>query len=277
MADLSKGKGYGTAVYPVHAEETSGLLRRAEPMLTPEMLKRRFLKGIPLTFPNGDTFTDEDLKDKIMVAMNETEVLLNRTITREFFKEKHQFDRSLYRAYIHVKAEHGPIVSIEEFAIVSADGNNVFTLPPTWIETSNFSKNQINLIPILAAYGMNQVTGSDPGNAGVAFLAMIDGLNWVPAYWQIKYTAGMTTKEGQVPVIVNELIGTIAAIDVLSEIAPSNIHNSQSLSQDGISQSSSGPGPRLYDKRIQDLTDKRDELVKKLKGIFYSKLWVSNI
>ena len=90
------------------------------------------------------------------------------------------------------------------------------------------------------------------GNAGIAFLSVMDGLNWVPAYWQINYTAGLSNREGSVPAIVNELIGCIAAIAILSEIAPLFFFTSQSQSQDGISQSSSGPGPRIYELRIEN-------------------------
>lgn len=271
-----QSKSPQTAVYPVHAKETSGLLRRCEPFLSPEQLKSRFLKGIPLRFPNGDEFSDEDLKDRIHLAMNEVEILLNCPITREAFQDKLPFDYQLYKHYIHLVAEKGPIVSIEQIAITSADFNNIFVLPPDWIETSNFSKRLINVIPLLAAYGVNTVSGA-VGNAGIAFLTVLDGLNWVPAYWQINYTAGLSNKEGQVPVPVNELIGVIAAINVLSLIAPSNIYNSQSLSQDGISQSSSGLGPRLYELRIAELEKKRDELVKKLKAIFFSRIIIGNI
>lgn len=276
MADFSQTKSFNTAVYPVHALQTSGLMRRCEPVLTPEQLVSRFLKGIPLRFRNGDQFTPDELKDRIHLAMNDAELLLGRPIIREAFKEKTPFDYALYKAYIHIKAEHGPIVSLEHLAIVSADGNNIFEIPPTWIEAANFSKNQVNVIPLLAAYGVNQVSGA-VGNAGIAFLTVMDGLNWVPAYWQINYTAGLSNTEGQVPVPVNELIGCIAAINVLSQIAATFIYNSQSQTQDGISQSSSGPGPRIYQPRIEDLMLKRDTLVSKLKAIFSSRYFVSNI
>jgi hypothetical protein len=76
---------------------------------------------------------------------------------------------------------------------------------------------------------------------------------------------------------VNELIGTIAAIAILSEIAATFIYNSQSQSQDGISQSSTGPGPRIYQLRIEELMLKRDELTRKLKAIFSTRLFVGNI
>lgn len=274
--DFKQSKNYGTAAYPVHAHETSGLIRRSEALLTPDKLRSRFLKGIPLTFPNGDTFSDEDLKDKILLAMNEAELLLNMTLNREAFKEKAPFDKSLYDAFIHIKAEKGPILTIESLAIRSADGQNIFEIPPAWIEPANFSKRLINVVPLLAAFGVNSVQGS-VSNAGIAFLTVMGGLGWVPAYWEIRYTAGMSFKEGQVPVVVNELIGTIAAIDTLSLIAPTNIFTSQSLSQDGLSQSSSGPGPRVYELRISELEVKKAQLISKLKGIFSGKFFVGNI
>lgn len=276
MSNFGQTKNFGTAIYPVHAENTSGLVRRNEPLLTPEQLVSRFLKGIPLKFRNGDRFTPDELKDRINLAMNEVELLLGTVITREQFKDKVPFDYALYKAYIHIMAPMRPIISLEHLAIVSADGNNIFEIPPTWIEASNFSKGLINTIPLLAAYGVNSVQGA-VGNAGIAFLTVIDGLNWVPAYWQINYTAGLSTKEGNVPTPVNELIGTVAAIAILSEIGPLNIWNSQSQTQDGISQSSSGPGPRLYELRIAELEKKKEDLVKKMKAIFSTRYFVGNI
>lgn len=279
MADFTRSLNYGTAVYPVHAQETSGLVKRCEAILTPELLRSRYLKGIPMIFPNGDTFTDADLKDKIMLATNEAELLLNMTINREQFKEKVPMDRSLYNAFVHIRAEHGPIISLEQLAIVSANGADIFEIPPEWIESANFSKRLINVIPLLAAYGVNSLQGSatTTTGAGTAFLAVLGGLGWVPAYWQIKYTAGMSAKEGQNPVPVNELIGIIAAIDVLSLIAPTNIWTSQSQSQDGISQSSSSPGPQIYRTRLEELEMKKQDIIKKLKGLFMGKFFISNI
>jgi hypothetical protein len=272
---LTGVKQYGTAIYPVHAAQTSGLLQRSEPILTPEQLVSRFLKGIPLVMPNGDSFSPDELKDRIYLATNSSEILLGTVIFTEIFKEKLPFDYALYKSYINLNATKTPIQSLAYLAIVSADGNNLFEIPPTWIETTNFSKGIINVIPLLAAYGVNQVSGA-VGNAGIAFLTVLDGLNWVPAYWEIGYTAGLSNTEGQVPSLVNELVGCVAAIDILSEIAPNFIWTSQSQSQDGISQASSGPGPRIYMLRIEDLMRKRDEIIKKLKAIFSTRYFVSN-
>ncbi len=260
-------KTSGVSVYPVHGAQTSDLLTRSEPLLNAEKFKRLFLLGIPLKFHNGDEFTYQDMTEKINWAINEAELMLGVTITREAFRHKVAFDYNLYKSYIHIMAEKGPIISLERLAIVSADNNNIFTIPPTWIETTNFSKRLINVIPLLAAYGVNQVAGA-VGNAGIAFLTVMDGLSFVPAYWQIEYTAGLATVEGQVPAPVNELIGCIAAISILSQLALMYRFNSQSQSQDGISQSSSGPGPNIYARRIEELEAKRDYLAKKLKTVF---------
>lgn len=268
-------KGYDTAIYPVHALQTSGLFSRCEPILTPELLKSRFFKGIPLLFSNGDKFSDDEIKDRINLAANQVELDLKTTLDKVVRQEKLPFKQEDYKAYIHLTAEQGPIVSIEQLAIVSADKNLIFAIPAEWIETSNFSKRIINVIPLLAAYGVNSVQGA-VGNAGIAFLTVIDGLNWVPAYWQIQYVTGLTNSEGKIPTPVNELIGCIAAIDLLSEIAATYIYTNQSQSQDGISQSSSSPGPRIFELRIAELTAKRERLEKQLRTVFSNRFIVGN-
>jgi hypothetical protein len=269
------GKSYGTAMYPVHALTTSGLFTRVEPLLTPEQFKSRFLKGIPLFLTNGATYSDDDLKDRIYLAANAVELDIKTTLTREQRQEKLPFKQEDYKAYIHLTAEQGPIVSLEELAIVSADKNNIFQIPPEWIETANFSKRIINVIPLLAAYGVNTVQGA-VGNAGIAFLTVIDGLNWVPAYWSVKYTSGISNVEGKIPTVVNELVGVVAAIDIISEIAQSFILTSQAQSQDGISQSSSMPGPRLFALRIEELEKKRARLEAQIRNIFSSRFILGN-
>lgn len=269
------GKSYGTDMYPVHIIKASGLMQRCEPLLTPEQLKSRFLKGIPLFTLNGEQYSDDELKDRIYLASNAVELDLKTTLTREQRQEKLPFKNQDYKAYINLVAEQGPIVSIEQLAIVSADKNNIFEIPPQWIETTNFTKRIINVIPLLAAYGVNTVQGA-VGNAGIAFLTVMDGLNWVPAYWQIRYTTGISNSEGKIPTVVNELIGCVAAIDILSEIASTYLFTSQSQSQDGISQASSGPGPRVFQLRIEELMAKRSKLEKQLRTIFSNRFVINN-
>lgn len=277
-------KSFPTAMYPVHAKNTSGALKRAEPLLTPGQLRSRFLKGIWLTFPNGDTFSDDDLKDQINMAINDAELLLKTPISPIQIQEKLDFDQSKYRAFISLKTSTAPIICLDNLSIVSTNGQPLFEVPAPWIESANFNRSEINVIPLLASFGTNSVAGSPivgstPGN-GVAFFALWNAYGLVqnaPAYWQVIYTAGLSRTDGTVPVPVNELIGCIASINMLSSLALMYMQTSVSLSQDGISQSSSGPGPRVFELRIEELEKRRDKLVTQITAMFGRRFFMSHI
>ena len=176
MADFTQSRTFKTAQYPVHAIETSGLLRRTEPFLTPELFESRYLLGIPNFIYNKHVFTPEVLKDRIMMAMNETEGQLGTTITREEFVDKMDFDWSSYiKAFIHLKPRHTPIISIESLAIVASNDEIIFQVPSVWIECSSLSMGYVHVVPLLAAFGASSTTGSPitvtNQGAGIAFLA----------------------------------------------------------------------------------------------------------
>jgi hypothetical protein len=232
--------------------------------------------GIPLAFPNGDAYTAESISDQINLATNEVEILCKITVSREQFWDKVPFDINLYKSFIYLKTEQGPVLSVEEVSIVSSDGYKVFKIPSEWLEPSNFSKGIINVVPILGAYSV--ATGGGVGAyGGIPYISVFSQLTFVPGFWAISYTTGVSKVEGQFPVVVNDLIGVIAAINMLSSIATMFINNSQSLSRDGISQSSSGPGPRIYQLRIEELEKKKAELLGKIKATFSQRFLISNI
>lgn len=281
MADYTQSRTFKVGQYPVHALETSGILRRTEPFLTPELFRTRYLLGLPfyLLGPSGaELLKPENLKDRIMMAMNETEGQLGTTITREEFVDKLPFDWSLYKSFIHLKPRHSPIISLESLAIVASNDEIIFQVPSVWVDMANASIGQINVIPLLAAFGATSASGTPitatSQGAGIAFLAIwgaSGATTQVPSYWQMTYSSGLSNREGQVPVIVNQLIGTNAAINILSQLAMFFLTTSQAQSQDGISQSSSTLGPRIFALRIEELIKNRDELISKIKGIFAKK------
>jgi len=266
-------KDYGTNAYPVGAINTSDVLRRIEPILTPEKLVSRYLKGINLS-----QYNDDELKDIISLAADKAELLIDTTITPVVRKEKHPFDRNLYISFIHIMANFGPILQINKLCIRSSNDKNIFEIPADWIESARFYQKQINIIPLTVVGATGISEGQPTGAAGLAFIAAMNGgINWVPSYWEVEYTTGVSTKEGQVPAIVNDLIGTIAAINILGNLGPQNKNTSVSISHDGISQSSSNPGPNVYQARIAELSAERDMAVKKIKKVFYNKRFVTNI
>jgi len=266
-------KGYGNKTYPVLANQVSSLIKRVEPLLTPQKLVSRYLKGLDL-----DQYSDDELKDKINLAMNEAEMLLDISLTPIKYKEKHPFDRELYRNFIHIMTNKGPIIQIDKLSIQSSNNKNIFEIPPDWIEAARFFQKQINVIPLTVVGATGISSGQPTGAAGLAFIAAMNGgIDWVPSYWEVEYTTGVCTEEGQVPMIVNELIGVIAAIEILGNLGPQNQNTSVSVSHDGISQSSSNPGPAVFQTRIGELVAKRDEHVKKIRRIFHNKYYLTNI
>jgi hypothetical protein len=146
-----------------------------------------------------------------------------------------------------------------------------------WIEVANNVMGQINVIPLLTTFGSLQTGGNVTQNAGMIFIAALGSMHWLPAFWEIKYKSGLSPKEGQVPMVVNSILGCMAAIDILSNLASLNTSNSVSLSQDGISQSSSGPGTQVYTQRIQELEMKKEKFIGEIKAMYGSKIVFGNI
>ncbi len=276
VPNFDKDKQFAAAGYPVHMVRSSGLLKRCEPVLTPALLVSRYLKGIPLAFPNGDSFTPQDIQDQIVLATNEIEMACKITVSREQFWDKVPFDINLYKSFIYLKTEQGPVLSVEEVSIVSSDGYKVFKIPSEWLEPSNFSKGIINVVPILGAYSV--ATGGGVGAyGGIPYINVFSQLSFVPGFWAISYTTGVSKIEGQFPVVINDLIGLTASINMLMMIQTMFLAMSQSLSRDGVAQSSSGLGPRMYQKYIEDLMVKRDALQSKVKATFAQKFLVTNV
>ena len=98
MSNYDTSKKFGTKVYPVDANQVSNLLRRCEPLLTPELLKSRYLKGVDLT-----NYTEAELKDEIEMAANEFEAFSGVPLFKEQARERVPFDRSLYKSFVFVK------------------------------------------------------------------------------------------------------------------------------------------------------------------------------
>ncbi len=274
MADYTSSKP-AEGVYPdraVDAQEWS----RIEPLITPSQLRSRQLLAIPLVsyLPNPITglryeLTNDDLKDQIDRAVATLELELGLVIFPVQFDEKHPFDRQFWDSYGYIKVEHRPVSSVEEVAF-SAPTNSlgatsdIFSVNMDWVETKNFHKGQINLIPLAPAISSNYTqTGS---GSGAAYLQLLSGIGWIPSLVRVKYTAGFP--DGRMPRVINELIGINAALEVLGVLQATNSATSYSISLDGQSQSVSGPGPQAYQGRLDYLLQQKTVLIKKMKNIY---------
>lgn len=285
MADYSESKKFGqitdsagnttgtpTKIYPVEANTVSNIFARVEPIISPEKMTSRYLKGIDIS-----DYDDDELKDYIEEAINEVETLTKLNLSPVQHKERIPFDRQMYQSFVYMKLNNGPIMSIEEIQIQSSNGENIYNLPPDWIEMGLAHKRQINLIPILSIFGAAGLKDGQASNAGLIFIQAVNNFRWLPAFYTVTYTVGVCRKEGHLPKTLNQLVGITAAIDILGNKAAQNKHTSTSISQDGITQAASTPGPALYKQRVGELEKKRERLMKNIRAELHQKYYLSNI
>ncbi len=269
------------AVFPDNALGSESV--QVEPLITPNQLRQRYLFGLPLVSQIVDPITkkvqqlsDEAINDIILGCVAQIELEFKIDIMPVQRDEKHPFDQNDYGAYGFFRTHHTPVAQIDDIQITPANGIDLYQIPDNWVETGNIVKwGQINIVPIdigAVSYG---ITGMAP-TGGAFFLSVISLVNWVPAYWRIRYTSGFPS--GQLPRAINEMVGCLATIEILSMLASTYARsNSTSLGLDGLSQSVSNSGPQLFETRIAMLQDKYQRLGKKFRANYLQKIFTDTI
>jgi hypothetical protein len=280
--DLTTNKSALGSVFPEHAVAGQGV-SRIEAIISPEQLRSRFLFGIPL-FSNQknpltgvrDQITDEMLRDDFITrGINLAEELCHIDIVPVQRFEKYPFDKAFYEAFGYMLTEHKPVNSVQQLAIVPSNNIVVYVVPPQWIEGSGFPRGQINIVPLTAAFEGSGFLPPSSSAGGAAFLQILGTKNFIPYYWQLNYVTGFPN--GAVPVMINELIGSISAKLVLENLAASNKVGQYSQSIDGFSQNVNVIGPQVYDTRLTQLEERIQQLVGKIKSRFSVKMSMTTI
>lgn len=260
---------------------------KTEPLITPEQLRARQLFGIPLVSRFKDPvtnkaiiMTDAQLEDQIKRAVAMAELEMGIDIFPTTYSEKQPYDKAEYEEFGYLKLNHRPVNTISMMSIRTADNSNVYVIPQEWIETTNMAHGQVNLLPLtLGLVGTNGQIGSTDyptqNGGGILFLNILGMGKWQPAFWSIEYITGFPC--GQLPIVVNELIGVTAAMQVLSALAATFLYNSASQSIDGLSQSTSMMGPNIFLSRMKELQSQRQILVNKMKSMFGLKINAGNV
>lgn len=279
MADFTETKdGYGSN-YPEDVEDSE--FKHCEPLITPKKLKSLHLFGIPLVsrFKGVDgkpEVLDEPLlKEFILEAVSLIELESTIHISQKTVRERHPFDRKANESFGYLRLRQGPVNSIQSLSITSSDSVDIYQVPLQWIDTGNLHRRQINIHPFnIAALSGGIIPIQNPAASGI--LPSLYKFNWVPGLWDVNYSVGF--KNNKYPKTINQLIGVVAAMEILSQLAATNARaNSMSLGIDGLSQSMSFPGPQVYEQRLEELGAKRQWLVKKLKNAFGLGLLIDSI
>lgn len=267
---------------PVGAVDSSW--NRLQPLITPDQLRTRHLAGLTLISGMRDIngkvqpVTNDQLQEIVIesVGLAETELMMDLFPTQHV--EKLPFDANLFRSLGYFKLTHRPIASIEDLTVNPANGVDIYRVPGSWVETAYLSQGIISIIPInIATVGGGFIPSAASQTGGAAFfLSILGQRNWISAFWQVKYTTGFV--DGKVPIMINQLIGTVAAMEVLSMLAATyGKTTGHSTGIDGLSQSVSGPGGRLFELRMQELAAKRSFLVNKIKAFYNLKFIVGEV
>ena len=274
MADYSNSKKdpNGPGIYPNNAIDAASF-RRMEPLLTPETFISRFMFGIPLRSPiTKQTLTNEQITDFINRSANAFELEAQVDVFPVQRKKRLPYQIDLYREFIYTELPNKPIQSVEQMAIVSSNNEMIYRIPPEWIDTANFIDGRINVVPLSPAF--NSVVQPGSSSVGGAFLVLIGFQEWYPAYWELKYTSGLSS-DGRLPTVINEAIGLRAAIMILNTLIPQFQLSSYSLGIDGVSQSQTNQAPQLYAQIRDQYQVQYDKIVQRIKMMYNNTMLVS--
>jgi hypothetical protein len=245
-------------------------------------LVRFHLFGIPLVSAIKDPITrhaqrliPEDIKDYITEAVGLAELELGIDIFPKQYSEGQPYDQPAQNSFGYMILRHRPVESFQDLAVTSSDGIQVWDVPLAWVSTDYLRQGQINLVPFaVSAQSGTTIPLGAPVGAGL--LPNFFRFTWVPALWRTTYTTGF--KNGKIPRVVNQLIGTIAAMEILSNLASTYARQmGGSLGIDGLSQSSSSPGAQIFMPRLTDLAAKRKWLVGRIKSLYNLRIIVDNV
>lgn len=288
--DLSKAKKLTGSVFPEGAIDAEGAFARVEPLISPKLLKSRFMGGLPMSYPiTGEKIGVTDLKDAIQRAINiaETETGLNfQPVLRRL---RLPFDPNLYHKNMWFEVPYKPIQKIHRIAICSASykdtdeaskqypsGAEIYSVPLDWVDTSYAAHGKIHVNPINPAFTAVG-TATAAGSSGATILTFIGQQFFVPAFWNIEVVTGFCTENGNVPVFINEVVGARAAMLILDNLIPAYRIASQSMGIDGLSQSVNDLGYQMLTTKRDKLEAQYKEYVKLLKVRTGSTFFASNV
>lgn len=270
------------ALWPPNSREASWT--RLQPLITAPELKALFLFGIPLVSAEPDpvtkerqVMTDSILERHIEKAVELAETASGLTIMPTEIEEKLAFDRPAFSNYGFFQIDRRPAWVVRQLTIQDANGANYYTIPNQWVDAGRLYRGLFYIIPLTLAFAGSAISpGPATGAAGAAFLAALGGLWWTPSYWAVQYVAGFP--DAMLPGTVNELIGTIASINILSQLGATHARvTSASIGVDGLSQSTGLSGPNIYQVRITQLQEEKKALVAKLKTVFGLRWALGNV
>ena len=173
--------------------------------------------------------------------------------------------------------KQAPIASLESITVSPANEMPQLLIPLDWVSVSYLHLGQVNLLPLTLATRGNAVVPLATSPMGQTWLSLISGGKpWVSSLFEFMYTTGF--KEGCIPGIINQFLGTVAAMEILSVLASTYSRStSTSLGIDGLSQGISSPGADIFTVRLTQLAEKRLWLRGRIQAALWASFIVDNV
>jgi hypothetical protein len=261
-----------------HLEENQGTsepgITRHGPLLSTDELKEEYLFGVPMRAAlTGQEISDETLKRFIRKAVAEVEQTVRIPVTPvKVAGEKIDYERADDIQFGTKKLMRYPVIQVDALQALWPGRNEG--------QEINYPTNWVELMPETGIIRLVPRSGTDV-QADINFIRSvgyqgipISGLKHWPGMWRISYTAGFP--HDKVPDSINDLIGTIAALKLLSQMGPAIFPmSSYSVGIDSMSQSSGNAGPQWLSGRIKELSEERDRMIQQLKAYYGTDITMS--
>lgn len=231
-----------------------------EPLITVDQVRERWLFGVDIFDGEGNELSDATIQNYIDTAVSMIEHELDISLTPRCITEENDYYANDYWEWGYFWLNNLPIIEIEKIEVQYLIGRDdqgslapetVLEIPKEWIRIRHHD-GQVRLIPNNRFPANLQI-----GAGGSFFPELFRRHSHVPQLWAITYRYGF--EDGKVPVMVNSVIGMIAAAFALVTAGDLIIGAgiaSQSLSLDGLSQSiatTSSAENSGYSARIKEL------------------------
>jgi hypothetical protein len=217
-------------------------------ILTAKDLRDRFLFGINLTAPNGQTLSDDTIQWHIDAATSAVENYLQIDIRPRYYaQERVDYMRQDYSNWGYARLKHGPIIQIYEFLVIYPDTGSVVSLPLEWLQTDAVGESSVvNIIP-----GVNSMGNFIIGFGNSILPLVFSTADYLPDLFKVSYKAGFPANK--VPEAFLSVIAKKAVIDILIQISNSYLVNGAIEQQLGIDGNFERVTtiPFLYEKQIE--------------------------
>lgn len=212
--------------------------KKSEPLITISKLKETYLFGVIVrNIETGEELGEGAYRQAIDTAVSYFEHILDISIypVRNFVEYK-DYRLNDYAEYGYMQLENFPVHAISSLKLVyyrddNGEPETTQEIPKSWMRLNNHD-GILRLVP------NGRMPSSLQISSGGTFFPEIFRSNHIPHAWQITYDYGFCS--GQIPVLLNQAIGMLAAIIVFITaghlILGAGIAGS-SISVDSLSQS----------------------------------------